>query len=279
MLHIGERFERFHVGRLVVLTAFTIFVSGYFDLARAQQPGQTTFASAEHARAVLFRAVENDNQTALLQILGPTAKEIVTIGAEAEDLNSRQQFIENYQRKGPEMGPNGAITLFVGAEKWPLRIFLVEKANRWYFEPAASKTEILFRRIGRNELETIQFCRDSLVFILAVRQFGPLLPPANTQDYAKETIERRPLSGYYFRVLTRQGKHAPGGTKNYIVNGKMTGGFALVAYPADYRSSGVMTFIVNLDGIVYQKDLGPRTAIRAKTLTQYDPDATWKKVE
>ena len=106
---------------------------------------------------------------------------------------------------------------------------------------------------------------------------GQLLTLANTADYAKETTKPRPFRGYYYRILNRQGRRAPGGAKNYLVNGMMTGGFAFVAYPAEYRSSGVMTFIVNRDGIVYQKDLGP--SIRARTLSQYDPDATWKKVE
>ena len=145
-------------------------------------------------------------------------------------------------------------------------------------EPGAGNTEILFRSIGRNELEAIQFCRDSLVFILAVHQLGPYLPTPHPEGHAKETIKRLPVSGYYYRVLTRQGRHAPGGAKNYIFNGRMSGGFALVAYPAEYRSSGVMTFIVNLDGIVYQKDLGPKTHHWAKDMTEYDPDATWKKV-
>jgi DUF2950 family protein len=139
--------------------------------------------------------------------------------------------------------------------------------------------EILFRRIKRNELETIQVCRDSVAFILVARLLGPLLPPAtNTENSAKETIAPRSLGGYYYRILTRQGRHAPGGARDYVVNGTMTGGFALVAYPTEYRSSGVMTFVINLDGVVHQKDLGPGTASLAKTITEYDPDATWKKV-
>ena len=140
------------------------------------------------------------------------------------------------------------------------------------------EAEILFRRIRRNELETIQVCRDSVAFIVVVKLFGPLLPPANIENYAKETIAPRSLGGYYYRILTRQGRHAPGGARDYVVNGTMTGGFALVAYPAEYRSSGVMTFVVNQDGVVHQKDLGPGTASLAKTIIEYDPDATWKKV-
>jgi hypothetical protein len=188
---MSEHIGRFHIGRPLALTVFTIFVSGSFGLAHAQQAGPTTLASAQ---------------------------------------------------------------------------------------PGASNTENLFRSIGRNELEAIQFCRDSLVFILAMHQLGPYLPTPDSEDNAKETIKRLPVSGYYYRILTRQGRHAPGGAKNYIVNRRMRGGFALVAYPVEYRSSGVMTFIVNLDGIVYQKDLGPKTPDWAKDMTEYDPDATWKKV-
>jgi hypothetical protein len=143
----------------------------------------------------------------------------------------------------------------------------------------AARPEILFRRMRRNELETIQVCRDSVAFILVARLFGPLPPPANTENYAKETIAPQSLGGYYYRVLTKQGRHAPGGARDYVVNGTMAGGFALMAYPAEFGSSGFMTFIVNLDGVVHQKDLGPGTASLAKNITEYDPDATWKKVE
>jgi len=143
----------------------------------------------------------------------------------------------------------------------------------------ASKAEILLRRIRRNELETIQVCRESVVFIQALRLFGPLLIPANMENHAKGTIEPRSLGGYYYRMLPRQGRHASGGARDYVVNGTMTRGFALVAYPAEYGSSGVLTFIVNLDGVVHRKDLGPGTASLAKSMTEYDPDATWKKVQ
>jgi len=142
----------------------------------------------------------------------------------------------------------------------------------------AGEADILFERTKKNELKTIQVCSDTVVFVLAMQHFGSLLPPANIENNAKETIEPRSLGGYYYRVLTMQGRHAPGGARNYVVDGRMTGGFALVAYPAEYGSSGVMTFIVNLDGMVYQRDLGPGTAAIAKTITEYDPDATWKKV-
>ncbi len=315
MLEKGDRFELFHVGRIVALAAFAIFVSGYFDLARAQQPGQKTFASCQEACAALLSAVQQEDQLALLEILGSEATQIISSGDQAEDRNNRRQFVEKYhQMHRLVLEPDGTTTLYVGAENWPLPIVLMQKANKWYFDPIASKAEISFRRIGRNELDAIEVCRE-LVNAQneyhaeahdGVKQFAPrflsddgkhnglywkisnrepespvgqLLALANTGDYAKEATKPRAFHGYYYRILNSQGRHAPGGAKNYVVDGTMTGGFAFVAYPAEYRSSGVMTFIVNRDGIVYQKDLGRQTTIRAKTMTQYNPDATWKRVE
>jgi hypothetical protein len=316
MLRIGNHFERAHVAWLISLSAVVLFVSGSFSLARAQKAGQKTFPSTEEACAALLDAVQQLDQPALVEILGPTAMEIISVGDEAEDVSSRRLFVEKYRemhRLAREA--NGTTTLYIGPENWPVPILLVRKANGWYFDPEASRTEILVRRIGRNELETIEVCRElvkaqnefhSLLHDGEAQQFatrfvsddglrnglywkisegepnspvGQLLTLASFEDAVTKTTGPRPFHGYYFRILTRQGHHATGGAKNYMVNGKMTGGFAFVAYPAEYRSSGVMTFIVSRDGIVYQKDLGPTTAHRAKTLTQYNPDATWKKVE
>jgi hypothetical protein len=314
MLSFSDRLGRFPIERLVAVFALAILV-GNLELARAQQAGPKTFSSCEEACAALFNAVERDDQAALVQILGPTASAIISSGNEAEDRTNRQQFVAKYREMHRMVRePDGTVTMYIGAENWPLPILLSHKANGWYFDPVASKTEILYRRIGRNELETIEVCRE-LVNAQneyhaeprdGVRQYaprflseegkhnglywkisnnepaspvGPLLTLANMEDYAKETTKPRPFRGYYYRILNRQGRHAPGGAKNYLVNGKMTGGFAFVAYPAEYRSSGVMTFIVNRDGVVYEKDLGAQTAIRARALTQYDPDATWKKAE
>jgi hypothetical protein len=316
MLGISNRFERFSFRRLAAWATFVIFVSGSFALARAQQPGQKTFASSEAACAALLSAVQQEDQAALLEILGPTGKEIISGGDDVEDHNGRRQFVEKYREMHRLVRePDGTTTLYVGAENWPLPILLMHKANGWYFDPVASKAEILFRRIGRNELQTIAVCRElvsaqneyyaqphdggvaqfaprflsddgkhnGLYWKISNREpespVGQLLTLANTTDYARETNQARPFRGYYYRILNRQGRHAPGGAKNYMVDGMMTGGFAFVAYPAEYRSSGVMTFIVNRDGMVYQKDLGPHTASRAKALTQYDPDATWKKIK
>ena len=315
MLRFRDHFKRFHVGKLIAFIVLAIVAGGYYDFARAQQPVQKVFTSSDEACAELLRALQQEDQHALLQILGPTATEIISAGDETQDRNSRRQFVEKYREMHRMVRePDGTITLYVGAENWPLPIPLRQEANSWYFDPVATKAEILFRRIGRNELDTIEVCRE-LVSAQneyhsesrdgAVKQFaprflsddgkhnglywrisnsepespvGPLLTLANA-DYARETTKARPFRGYYYRILNRQGRHARGGARNYMVNAKMTGGFAFVAYPAEYRSSGVMTFIVNQDGTVYQKDLGRQTAIRATTLKGFDPDATWKEVD
>jgi hypothetical protein len=314
MLRIGDHFKQ--TGGLLALAALAIFVSGCFGLAQGQQSRQKTFASSEEACAALLNAVQQEDQAALPEILGPTAREIISGGDEAEDRNSRRQFVEKYRAMHRLVSePDGTIILYVGAENWPLPIPLKHKANKWYFDTVASHTEIAFRRIGRNELASIDVCRELVEAQNeyyaetrdgGVKQFAPrflsddgkhnglywkisdrepkspvgqLLMLANTDEYAKETSRPLPFHGYYYRILNKQGRHAHGGATSYVVNGAMTGGFAFVAYPAEYRSSGVMTFIVNRDGVVYQKNLGPQTALRAKTLTQYDPDATWKKVE
>jgi len=188
----------------------------------------------------------------------------------------------------------------------------VDKGSVWYFDTGAAKKEILFRRIGRNEMSTIVVCRqlaaaqkeyyasqhneyaqkifsdegqhDGLYWKAADGEpkspIGPLVASAVAEGYPKDQNgSPTPFRGYVYRILSRQGKAAPGGAKNYIVNGKMTEGFAFVAYPAEYRSSGVMTFIVGADGVVHQKDLGKKTEAHAKDWTEYNPDSTWQKVE
>jgi hypothetical protein len=284
----------------------------------AQQAGQTTFPSAEEASRALFVAVQGDDQQALVEILGPAGKEIISSGDAVEDANSRHQFVQKYQemhRLAKE--PDGTTTLYIGAENWPLPIPLVNQGGAWHFDTEAGKPEILFRRIGQNELMAMQVCHELVDAEKeyyakprgddAVKQYaqrfvsdegghnglywwgandepespiGPLLAKACRDGSTKQrSTGLIPFHGYYYRLLTSQGKHAPGGAENYIVNGKMTRGFAFVAYPAEYRSSGVMTFIVNQDGIIYEKDLGPKTADIVQTLTAYDPDKTWHRSE
>jgi hypothetical protein len=207
--------------------------------------------------------------------------------------------------------PDGTVTLYIGPHNWPTPIPLVNKGHSWYFDTEAGKKEILYRRIGRNELSAIRVCQelvaaqkeysaqhkeyaqkifsdegqhDGLYWKAAAGEpqspIGPLVAAAVAKGFSK-SLEGppTPYRGYYFHILVRQGKNGPGGAKSYIVNGKMTEGFAFVAYPAEYRSSGVMTFIVDQDGVVYEKDLGKKTEVVAKALTEYNPNPTWKKAE
>lgn len=317
MTKMRENFERFHFGKLITLAAFAILATGSFNLTLAQQLTQKTFSACEEASAALFAAVQRDDQSALLEILGPAAIEIISCGDVAEDRTNRQQFVEKYKEMHRLVRESdGTTILYIGAENWPAPIPLVHKGNRWFFDTAASRKEILFRRIGQNELETLAVCHElvdaqneyhsqprdgepvkqyaprfrsddgkhnGLYWKISegdsVSPVGALLTLASGEEHAKETAQPRPFHGYYYRILTSQGRHARGGAKRYLVNGKMTRGFAFVAYPSEYRSSGVMTFIVNKDGAVYQKDLGARTAVRATTMTLYEPDSSWKKVD
>jgi len=278
----------------------------------AQQPGQKTFRSAEDAANALVTAAQANDEKMMLQILGPNGEQIVSSGDETEDANSRANFVGKYREMHRLVKePDGTTTLYIGAENWPTPIPLVYQGNSWYFDTEAGKQEVLYRRIGRNELSAIRVCQE---LVAAQREYsaehkeyarkifsdeeqhnglywkaaagepqspiGPLVASAVAQGYApSQPGAPTPYRGYYFHVLTRQGKNAPGGAKNYVVNGRMTDGFAFVAYPAEYRSSGVMTFIVTEDGVVYQKDLGRKTDVLAKDMKEYDPNPSWQKAE
>jgi hypothetical protein len=279
-----------------------------------QQSGQRTFSSAEDASDALFKAAQNNDEKAMIEILGPDGRQIVSSGDNAEDAESRSIFVQKYQqmhRLAKE--PDGTTTLYIGGENWPTPIPLMSRGNAWYFDTAAGEKEIVYRRVGRNEISAIRICQE---LVAAQKEYyaaqhkeycprivsdegqhnglywkaaegepespvGPLVAMAVSKagDTEKPDSGPTPFRGYYFHVLTRQGNHAPGGAKSYMVNGKMTGGFAFVAYPADYRSSGVMTFIVGEDGVVYQKDLGTNTEALGKAMTEYNPNPSWQKAE
>jgi hypothetical protein len=281
--------------------------------ARAQQPGQKVFPTPEEASSALVAAMQSNDEKAMLDLLGSDGKQIVSSGDETEDVRHRADLVEAYRQMHRLVNePDGTTTLYIGAKNWPMPIPLVHRSGSWYFDTDAGKKEILYRRVGRNELSTIRVCQELVaaeqdyrrtqpaayaekIFSDAGRRnglywpaapgepqspIGPLVASAVAEGYTSgQEIAKSPYRGYYFHILRRQGKHAPGGAKSYLVNGKMTGGFAFVAYPAEYRSSGVMTFIVGSDGIVYEKDLGKATATVAKAMKQYDPDATWYKTD
>jgi hypothetical protein len=282
-------------------------------LSSAQQRGQKTFSSPEDAAKALVAAAQTDDQKALLEILGPDGKEIVSSGDSTEDAENHANLARKYQEMHRfRKEPDGSVTMYIGAENWPAPIPLVSKGNSWYFDTDAGKKEILYRRVGRNELSTIRVCQE---LVAAQKEYysgqhneyaqhvfsdegqhnglywkaaesepqspmGPLVAAAVAEGYTKgQAGPPTPYRGYLYHILTRQGKDAPGGAKNYIVNGKMTEGFAFVAYPAEYRSSGVMTFIVDSSGVVYQKDLGKKTEALGKAMKEYNPNSTWQKVE
>jgi hypothetical protein len=255
-------------------------------------------------------AAQNNDEKALIEILGPGGKRIVSSGDASEDAQNRAEFVQRYQEMHRLVKePDGTTTLYVGGENWPVPIPLVNRGKVWYFDTAAGEREVLYRRVGRNEISAIRVCQelvaaekeyysthhneyapkifsddgqqDGLYWKTAEGQpqspVGPLVAAAVAE--AHDSMPTTPYRGYYYHMLTRQGASAPGGAKSYIANGKTTGGFAFVAYPAEYRSSGVMTFIVGPDGVIYRKDLGKTTDLVAKAMKEYNPDSTWSKDE
>src|SRR5208283_4142312 len=308
-------FDGFHGANSPKLAAivFALFVAACLSTpARAQQAGQKTFASAQEAANAVVAAAESNDEKKLLEILGPKGKRIVSSGDEAEDNESRATFVMRYREMHRLMKePDGTTILYIGAHNWPAPIPLMNKGNVWYFDTEAGEKEILYRRIGRNEASAVRICQE---LVMAQKEYagqhggeyaqkifsdegqknglywqaavgepqspiGPLVASAVAEGYADGISALTPYRGYYFRILSLQGKHGPGGAKSYIIDGKMTEGFAFVAFPAQYRSSGVMTLIVGSDGVVYQKDLGKETSSLARHMKTYDPDATWHKAE
>ena len=302
--------------RLTMLAVALLLTALFSARSFAQEKGQKTFPSADAAAAALFTALQADNEKAILDVLGQDAKPIVSTGNVSEDSDRHASFVRRYMELHRLVNePDGTTTLYIGAENWPMPIPIVQKAGAWYFDTDAAKQEILFRRIGHNEMSAIRVCQEMVaaqkeyaaeqgnVYAAKIASdagqknglywpvtdgqhespIGPLIAEASAGESAGSASSGSsaplPFHGYFFRVLTRQGKNAPGGATDYIVNGKMTAGFAFLAYPAEYRETGVTIFIVNQDGVVYQKDLGEKTAELAKAIKEYDPDSTWQKAE
>src|ERR1051325_1458929 len=296
--------------RYVVSAVFALALGCLSAPMFAQEPGQRTFASAEDASRALFDSMQTQDEQAPLRILGRAGKEVISSGDPVEDSDTRASFVVKYQEMHRLVAEgNGTETLVIGAENWPFPIPLVNNHGTWFFDTAAGKDEILFRRIGKNELAAI----DSLRELVEAKKQYFARPPANLPQqfaqrlvsdegqhnglywhgasdefdspinpliaYARQNLptdqvgEHVPFTGYMFRILTKQGPHAPGGARSYIVDGKMSAGFAFVAYPVEYRSSGVKTFIVSESGTIYEKDLGPNTTKLAQAMTVFDPDS------
>jgi hypothetical protein len=276
--------------------------------AKAQQ----SFNSPDDAASALASAVKSGARQDMLKILGTNGEDIIDSGDEVADKESREKFLAAYDARHSVKVDGKKASLILGADDFPFPVPLIHTKTGWEFDTDSGRQEILYRRIGRNELDTIQTI---LAFVDAEDEYadkdrgdgvgtyaqrivsspgkkdglywqsdsndsplGELAAEANAEGY-KAGSGPQPYHGYYYRILTQQGSSAPGGALNYIVKGKMIGGFALVAYPADYGNTGVMTFIVNHAGTVYQKDLGENTEARVKTMTSFDPDKTWEKVD
>ena len=280
-------------------------------LSSASQ-AQQSHPTPEDAAAALAAAVKS-GPSDILKVLGEAADDIVSSGDEIADADTRQRFTSMYDTKHSiKAEGNKKAMLILGADDFPFPIPLVNSKSGWEFDTDQGRIEILYRRIGRNELDAIQTC---LAFVDAENEYadkdrgdgagvyaqrivstpgkkdglfwrddrdpsplGELAAQASAEGY-KVDGQGAPYHGYYFRILQGQGSDAPGGAFNYVVKGKMIGGFALIAYPAEYGNSGVMTFLVNHAGTVYQKDLGNNTEVIARRVTLFDPDQTWKKVD
>jgi hypothetical protein len=301
---------------LVIIFAVTLILFGSYQRADAQQK---TFKTPEEAVKSLMEAVKANDTKEMLAIFGPEGKEIISSGDKVSDKAEGERFVKAYEAMNKLVEEtDGKMTLVVGEQEWPFPVPIVKKGENWLFDTRAGKEELLNRRIGRNELNTIQTC---LAYVDAQREYA-----LKDQDgdglfaYAqkfwstkgkkdglywevKEGEEQSPLGlgaaravregytprkpgdkplpfhGYFYRILKAQGKNAPGGAYDYVIKGKMIGGFSLVAYPSEYGASGVMTFIVNHDGVVYEKDLGLGTAKIANAMTKFDPGQTWKRAE
>lgn len=321
MLPSRQHAQPSSIRRLAVAALVVLLVSAVgSNEAPAAGAKQKLFASPEEAVKALVEALKTGDTKALTAILGPEARPLITSGDTVADTQGRQRLVAEYEQahKLEKAGDAKAI-LSIGKDDWPLPIPVVKAGDAWRFDTAAGQEEILNRRIGRNELSTIQFC---LAYVDAQREYarlgrdgasgpeyaqkflsdkgrrnglywktlqvgevpsplGPLVANARAEGYGGKRVGGKPTPyhGYLFRILTAQGPDAPGGAYDYVVNGRMIGGFALVAYPAQYGGSGVMTFIVNHEGVVHQKDLGEDTAKVAQAMKTYNPDSTWKKVQ
>ena len=279
------------------------------------EAGPKTFVTPNDAGAALLTATKAGDRNALLAIFGADAADLIFSGDAAQDKLTAEHFTSAYQTMARWRGQtDGSEVLLVGAENNPFPIPLKKNTGgQWYFDTAAGKDEILARRIGANELAAIdvmtamadaqaqyislphdgvkqyaqQFISDEgkqngLYWKSAEGQpkspLGPLVAFASAEGFTAQSGKQQPFHGYFYRVLTKQGADAKGGAKDFVINGKMTGGFAFIAYPEKYDDTGITTFIINHDGVVYQKDLGKTTIENAMAVTEFNPDTTWTVV-
>ncbi len=301
------------VAELVVLILAISFAwSHAVSLAATHDSQPRIFRSPASAAAALVEAARADDLKAMAAILGPEGEDVVSSGDAVADNNAREDFTTRYdQMHRLAYNDEGQVILYVGADNWPLPIPIVKKDDGWVFDTADGKEELLYRRVGRNELYTIDVLQEladaQQEYSSSQQQFaqkvlsddgkknglywptsgdepespiGPLIADATAEGYKRDPSGKpAPFHGYYYKVLKSQGSDAPGGAQDYIVDGKMTRGFALLAYPAEYGDSGVMTFMINKDGVLVEKDLGPETEKIAPGITSFNPDSTWSELQ
>jgi len=309
---MNKFFKQWISVRSLVVLLFAALCTAH---ASAQDP--RAFASPEDAVTALITALEKNDVATLYMLLGPDSEGVVSSGDEVDDAIVREDFVALYKSKH-SLEPEGdsTVNLLVGDSDWPLPIPIVKKGEKWYLDGAAGADEIVYRRIGRNELGAIAVCRGfvdaQMEYVVEGHDgnepgiFAPKLrsdpglhnglywptaegePPspageavarAAAEGYKAVVGKRKPYHGYYYRMLFAQGANANGGAKEYFEDGFLTHGVALLAWPADYATSGVMSFMVDEEGIVYQKDLGEDTASVAETIQEFDPDGSWSIVE
>jgi hypothetical protein len=300
----------------VVFLIFLIAISIPVLPISAQEVKQKVFGSPEEAMKAFAEAVQAGNMKDVMAILGREGEDILSSGDEVADKADRERFLKKYQERVDLVKDRDRISVILGNDHFPFAIPIMKKGEGWVFDTKTGKEEVLNRRIGRNELAAIQVCE---AYVEAQREYastdrerdgiiqyaqkivsdagrrnglywkaaegevpsplGPFAAKAATEGYKKKDEKPVPYHGYYYKILKGQGMSAPGGAYNYVINGHMVAGFALVAWPAEYNVSGVMTFVVNQNGTVYQKDLGPKTEELAKAMTLYNPDRTWKRAQ
>jgi hypothetical protein len=299
------------VGMVAIAFAAVLLIWPVF----AQEVRQKVYGSPEDALKALADAVQSEDPKVMMDVLGPEGEKIISSGDQVEDKNARERFVKSYQEKIDIVKEKGdRATAILGQDDWPFPIPMVRKGEGWIFDTKAGKEEMLNRRVGRNELSAIRVC---LGYVEAQREYagtdrerdgiiqyaqkfssdpprrnglyweaaegetpspvGPFAARAAAEGYRRAGGKPTPYHGYYYKILKGQGKGAPGGSYSYLINGHMVAGFALVAWPAEYGVSGVMTFVVNQNGTVYEKDLGPKAEGMAKAMKLYDPDRTWRR--
>jgi hypothetical protein len=269
-----------------------------------------SFATAQEAIQATIEAAEHNDAAALLQLFGRDGADIFESGDPAQDQDVRAEFARSArERLQIEQDPTNPdrVTFAVGEQDWPFPVPVVRRDGRWRLDPISGRVEILARLVGRNELNTMELCRGYVeaqldyasedhdrAGVLAYAQRIASSPGRQdglyTEDAPQNLVTKafalaagagtpEPDHGYYFRVLKAQGPAAAGGALDYVVHGKMIGGFALVAWPAEYRISGVQTLIINHEGVVYEKDLGINTAALARHMTRFNPDKSWRRID